>query len=151
MKESKFSVSYLHGWKGTWAGEFYKALGKDGQYILCDGFWSMDMPFKGAKELGERYYKAFEKYSVSVGATYALCQILWQAIENAGNLDGAKVRQAVLDGKFETVMGPVKYEENGVALFTSTASQWWDGKQQMVYPFEYSKWELKLAPPWNER
>lgn len=151
MKESNFNVSYMHGWKGTWAGEFYKALGKAGQYILCDGFWSMDMPFKGAKELGERYYKDFGKYSVSAGATYGLCQVLWQAIENAGTLDGAKVRQAVLDGTFETVMGPVDYDENGVAIFTSTASQWWDGKQQMVYPFEYSKWDLKLAPPWNER
>ena len=151
MRESNFSVSYMHGWKGTWAGEFYKALGKDGQYILCDGFWSMDFPYPGAKELGERYYKDFEKYSVSVGATYALCQVLWQAIEKAGTLDGAKVRQAVLDGKYETVMGPVQYDQNGVAIFTSTASQWWDGKQQMAYPFELSNWELKLAPPWNKR
>jgi branched-chain amino acid transport system substrate-binding protein len=151
MKEANFSVPYMHGWKGTWAGEFYKALGKDGQYILCDGFWSMDFPFPGAKELGERYYKDFGKYSVSAGATYALCQTLFQAIEKAGTLDGAKVRQAVLDGKFETVMGPVDYAENGVAIFTSTASQWWDGKQMTVYPFELSKWELKLAPPWNER
>ncbi|MBN2124255.1 MAG: ABC transporter substrate-binding protein, partial [Deltaproteobacteria bacterium] len=55
MKEAKFSVSYLHGWKGTWAGEFWKALGDDARYILCDGFWSMDFPFPGAKELGERY------------------------------------------------------------------------------------------------
>lgn len=151
MREANFSVSYMHGWKGTWAGEFYKALGKDGQYILCDGFWSMDFPYPGAKELGERYYKDFGKYSVSVGATYSLCQVLWQAIEKAGTLDGAKVRQAVLDGKFETVMGPVQYGPDGVAIFTSTASQWWDGKQQMVYPFELSDWELKLAPPWNKR
>lgn len=151
MKEANFSVSYMHGWKGTWAGEFYKALGKDGQYILCDGFWSEDFPYPGTKALSERYYKDFDKYSVSVGATYALCQILWQAIEKAGTLDGAKVRQAVLDGKFKTVMGPVDYAENGVAIFTSTAAQWWDGKQQMVYPFELSKWKLRLAPPWNKR
>jgi branched-chain amino acid transport system substrate-binding protein len=151
MKEADFSVSYLHGWKGTWAGEFYSALGKDGQYVLADGFWSMDFPFPGAKELGERYYKEFAKYSVSVGATYALGQVLFQAIEKAGTLDGAKVRQAVLDNDFETVMGPVKYDSNGVATFTSTASQWWDGKQMTVYPFELSNWELKLAPSWRER
>jgi branched-chain amino acid transport system substrate-binding protein len=151
MKEVNFGVSYLHGWKGTWAGEFWKALGKDAEYILCDGFWSMDFPFPGAKELGERYYKDFGKYSVSVGATYALCQILFQAIEHAGTLDGAKVRQAVLFNKFQTVMGPVKYGPNGVALFTSTASQWWDGKQMTVYPFELAKWKIRLAPPWAKR
>lgn len=151
MKENKLSVSYMHGWKGAWAGEFWMALGKDAQYIVCDGFWSMDFPFPGAKELGERYHKKFNKYSVSVGATYALAQILWQAIEKAGTLDGAKVRQAVLDNKFETVMGPVKYQPNGVANFTSTASQWWDGKQMTVYPFKWARWKLKMAPPWDQR
>ena len=151
MKENNLNVKYFHGWKGTWAGEFWKALGKDAQYILCDGFWSMDFPFPGAKELGERYYDHFKKYSVSVGALYGLCQILWQAIEKAGTLDSAKVRQAVLDNQFETVMGKVKYNKDGVAVFTSTASQWWNGKQMTVYPFEWTDYKIKLAPPWNER
>lgn len=151
MKEMNFSVSYMHGWKGTWAGEFWKALAGDAQYVLCDGFWSMDFPFEGSKELGERYYKDFGKYSVSAGATYALCQILFQAIEFAGTLDGAKVREAVLSKQFKTVMGPVEYDDNGVALFTSTAHQWWDGKQRTVYPFDLADWKTKLAPPWSER
>jgi branched-chain amino acid transport system substrate-binding protein len=151
MKENDFSVKYMHGWKGTWAGEFYQALGKDGNYILCDGFWSMDFPYPGARELGERYYDKFKKYSVSVGALYALCQILWQAIDKAGTLDSAKVRQAVLDNEFQTMMGKVKYDKNGVATFVSTASQWWDGKQMTVYPFEVTKYKIKLAPPWKER
>jgi branched-chain amino acid transport system substrate-binding protein len=151
MKEANFSVPYLHGWKGAWSGDFYNALGNDGQYVLSDGFWSMDFPYPGAKELGERYHKDFGKYSVSVGATYALCQSLFQAIEKAGTLDGAKVREAVLGHTFETMMGPVKYDPQGVAVFTSTASQWWDGKQMTVYPFDVANWELKLAPPWNER
>lgn len=151
MKVNDLSVTYMHGWKGTWAGEFWKALGKDAQYILCDGFWSMDFPYPGSKELGERYYNKFGKYSVSVGATYALCQTLFQAIEIAGTLDGAKVRQAVLSNNFNTVMGPVKYDNNGVAIFTSTASQWWNGKQEMVYPFDLAKMKTKLAPPWEDR
>ena len=151
MKEANLSVSYLHGWKGTWAGEFYQALGESARYVLCDGFWSMDFPFPGAKELGQRYYKDFGKYSVSAGATYGLCQILFKAIEIAGTLDGAKVREAVLANQFETVMGSIKYDANGVAIFTSTAHQWWDGKQRTVYPFELADWKLKLAPPWNER
>jgi branched-chain amino acid transport system substrate-binding protein len=151
MKENNLNVKYFHGWKGTWAGEFSKALGKDAQYILCDGFWSMDFPFPGAKGIGERYYDHFKKYSVSVGALYALCQVLWQAIEKAGTLDSAKVRQAVLDNEFETVNGKVKYDKDGVAIFTSTASQWWNGKQMTVYPFKWSKYKIKLAPPWNKR
>ncbi|MCU0580716.1 MAG: amino acid ABC transporter substrate-binding protein [Desulfobacterota bacterium] len=151
MKENKLNVIYFHGWKGTWAGEFWAALGKEAQYVLSDGFWSMDFPFPGARQLGERYYEKFKKYSVSIGATYGLCQILWQAIEKAGTLDSAKVRQAVLATEFQTVMGKVKYDANGVATFVSTAHQWWDGKQMTVYPFNWTKYKIKLAPPWDKR
>lgn len=151
MKENKLNVKYFHGWKGTWAGEFWGALGKDAQYVLSDGFWSMDFPYPGARQLGERYYEKFKKYSVSVGATYGLCQILWQAIEKAGTLDSAKVRKAVLDNEFQTVMGKVKYDANGVATFVSTAHQWWDGKQMTVYPFKSTKYTIKMAPPWDNR
>lgn len=151
MKENNFSVAYLHGWKGTWQGEFWTTLGKDAQYVLCDGFWSKDFPFPQARELGERYEKKFNKSSVSVGATYALAQILWQAIEKAGSVDGAKVRKAVLDGRFETVMGPVKYDANGVATFVSTGHQWINGKQELVYPFKWAKSKVKLAPSWKDR
>ena len=151
MKENKLNVKYFHGWKGTWAGEFWGALGKDAQYVLSDGFWSMDFPYPGARQLGERYYDKFKKYSVSVGATYGLCQILWQAIEKAGTLDSAKVRKAVLDNEFQTVMGKVKYDANGVATFVSTAHQWWDGKQMTVYPFKSTNYKIKMAPPWDNR
>jgi branched-chain amino acid transport system substrate-binding protein len=151
MKENKLNVKYFHGWKGTWAGEFWQALGEDAQYILCDGFWSMDFPYPGAKVLGERYFEKFDKYSVSIGAMYGLCQVLWGAIEKAGTLDSAKVRQAVLENEFETVMGKVKYDEKGVATFVSTASQWWDGKQMLVYPFDRTDWKTKVATPWDER
>ncbi len=151
MKKNNFSVGYLHGWKGTWSGNFRKELGKDAEYILCDGFWSMDFPFPGARELGERFQRRFGERSVSVGSTYALAQILWQAIEKAGTLDGKMVRKAVLNNRFETVMGPVKYQQNGVATFVSTANQWIDRKQELVYPFKWAKASVKLAPPWEER
>lgn len=59
--------------------------------------------------------------------------------------------RSVLDNKFDTVMGPVEYDDKGVAIFTSTAQQWWNGKHLTVYPFELAKWKTKLAPPWNER
>jgi branched-chain amino acid transport system substrate-binding protein len=151
MKQNDLNVGYLHGWKGSWAGNFWKELGKDAQYILCDGFWSMDFPLPGAKDLGERYRKEFGESSVSVGCTYALAQILWQAIEKAGTLDGEKVREAVVNKRFETVMGPVKYHADGVATFVSTANQWIDGKQELVYPFKWAKTTVHLAPPWTER
>ena len=151
MKKMGFSVKFFQGLKGTWAKEFYKALGKDADYIFCDGFWSEDYPFPKAKELGKRYYKEFGKHSVGAGMYYAVCQILWQAIEKAGTLDSAKVRQAVLDNEFNTVMGKVDYDEKGIALFPTACFQWWKGKQRIIYPFEYSKFKVKISPPWDRR
>jgi len=152
MKEMGVSVKYIHGWKGTWSSEFWSALGKDAQYILCDGFWSESFPYPGAKELGERYTKKFNKRSLSIGLYYALAQILWQGIEKAGSLDSAKVRQAIAGGEFKkTVMGDVKYGQDGVALCESTANQWWDGKQMLAYPFVKGAWKIRMAPPWNKR
>jgi len=152
MKENGVSVKYNHGWKGTWAHEFWKALGNDAQYIVMDGFWSEDFPYPKAKELGERYYKKYDKHSVSIGTYYALCQTFWKAIEVAGTLDSAKVKQAVLTTQFKgTVQGDVKYRPDGIALHLSTAHQWWDGKQELVYPFIKGGWKVRMAPPWDKR
>jgi branched-chain amino acid transport system substrate-binding protein len=151
MKKKNFSVKFFHGWKGTWAADFYKALGRDADYIFCDGFWSMDYPFRGASELGKRYYQEHGRYSVSAGMYYALCQILWQAIEMAETLDSRRVRQAVLYNEFNTVMGKVDYDERGIALFPSAEFQWWKGKQRIVYPIEYLKMKVKVAPTWDKR
>ena len=152
MKENGLSMKYIHGWKGTWTSEFWSALGKDAQYVMLDGFWSESYPYPGAKELGERYTKKFNKRSVSTGLYYALAQILWQAIEKAGSLDSAKVRQAIAGGEFKgTVMGDVKYDKDGLALCESTGNQWWDGKQMLAYPFVKGAWKTRLAPPWDKR
>ncbi len=152
LKEQNFSVPYMHGWKGTWTGEFHEALGPLSDYVLADGFWSMDMPNPGAKELGERYEKQFKKQSVTVGMFYANAQVLLKAIENAGSVDPKAVRDAVAGHEFKgTVQGDVKFDPAGLALITSSANQWWKGRLQLVYPPVKGGWQLKLAPPWSQR
>jgi branched-chain amino acid transport system substrate-binding protein len=153
MKEAGLNLKYLHGYKGTWSSDFSNALGKDANYILADGFWSEDYAFPGAKELGARYFKKFGKKSTSIGLYYADCQILWQAIEKAGTLDGAKVKQAVMTETFKgTTMGDVKYQPDGTAIFQCAAFQWIDGQLKTVRPLEQSKgYKVKVAPPWDKR
>jgi branched-chain amino acid transport system substrate-binding protein len=153
MKEAGLNLKYFHGYKGTWTTDFANALGKDAQYVVADGFWSEDFPYPGSKELGERYYKQFKKRSVSIGLYYAICQTLFTAIENAGTLDGAKIRQAVLTTQFKgTTMGDIKYNPDGTAIFQLGAFQWWDGQLKTIYPFDMSKgYKVKVAPPWDKR
>ena len=151
LKKDDVNVPFIYTWKGGWSAQFWKDMGKDAQYIIADGFWSMDYPFDGAKELGEKFHQKFGEYSITVGLFYGLAQVLLQAIEKAGSPDGGKVRSAVLSNQFDTVMGPVKYGQNGLATFPAVAGQWWDGKQMLIYPANYAVWKLRLAPAWDQR
>lgn len=151
IKEHQLNLRYLHGWKGFWPGEFLEALGEDADYIIHDGFWAETLPYPGARELGEKFRKAHDgRDSVSIGLPYATVQVLAQAIERAGTIDGAKVRDEVFGGKFEgTVMGDLQFDENGLAFTPSLALQWWQGKRMPVYP--KGDYQLKWMPPWDQR
>jgi branched-chain amino acid transport system substrate-binding protein len=153
MKETNTNVKYIHGYKGTWTAEFADAMGKeDAQYVMCDGFWSETYPYPGAAELGARFTKRYNKQSVSAGLFYATAQILFQAIERAGSLDDAKVRDAVINNEFKgTVMGDVKYGPDGAAGFQVGTFQWWNGRQKLVFPFIEGAWKTRIMPPWNKR
>ncbi len=51
-----------------------------------------------------------------------------------------------------TMMGDVKYNPDGTAIFPLPAFQWWQGELKTVYPFERSAgWKVKVAPPWDKR
>ncbi len=150
MKELGFSVPYFHGWKGTWTGEFQAALGADSDYILTDGFWSQSFPYPGAKELGERYEKEFNKDSVTVGAFYANAQVLFEAIHRAGSTDSKALHDAIFNQEYkDTVIGDLKFDETGFALIPSVATQWWQGRHQLIYP--NGDWTYKPAPAWDKR
>jgi len=152
IKEAKLNVKYLHGWKGTWAVEVSEALGKDANYVICDGFWSEDFPYPLCKDLGQRYTAKFNKRSVSIGAFYGTAQTLFMAIEKAKSYEKTAVRDALRNAEFKgTVMGDMKFDNIGLALFPQTANQWWEGKQMLFYPPVKGGYQLKLAPPWDQR
>jgi branched-chain amino acid transport system substrate-binding protein len=89
---------------------------------------------------------------VSIRLFYAICQTLFKAVEEAGTLDGAKVREAVLSTEFKgTVMGDIKYNPDGTAVFPLPGFQWKDGLLQRVYPFIEGASKVMVAPPWDKR
>jgi len=151
-KELDLNLKYTHGLKGAWGIEFSKAMGKDADYVLADGFWNADMPYPYCKELGQMYKKEFGKHSVFIGLFYALSQTLFEAIENAGTLDDLKVRDAVVGHEFKgTTMGTIKYQADATADVPPAAFQWWNGELKQVLPFTKSAVKVKLAPPWDKR
>jgi len=152
MKENKFGVTYFHGYKGTGQAEFAKALGKDAQYIVTDGMWSENFPYPKAQELGKRFTDKFQKQSTTAGLWYATAQTLLMAVERAGSLDSAKVRNVVVNHEFRgTTMGDVKYGPEGAATFNQTACQWIDGQLKLIFPSIKGSFKVQPAPLWDKR
>ena len=122
MKEQNFSPKFMMGWKGFWPTEYMQALGVDSDYVCHDGFWSEQLGYPGAKELGEAYKADHDGLdSVSIGLFYANVQIMAQAIEKAGSTDPAAVRDAVFGATFAgTTMGDVTYDAGA----SPTSSLW---------------------------
>jgi len=151
IKEQQLNLKYIHGWKGFWPTEFATALGKDANYLIHDGFWAETLPYPGNADLAAKFKADHNGLdSVSIGLSYANVQILAKAIEKAGTLDAAKVRDTVWNGTFTgTTMGDVTYS-NGLCLTPLLGLQWWDGARMPVWP-QVPGWQLKWMPPWDQR
>ncbi len=75
---------------------------------------------------------------------YACGQILAQAVEATGSLDNAKLRDAVLSMTFDTVMGQLRYGDDGLPVATFPVAQWQNGAPELVFPPEAKTAEAKL-------
>jgi branched-chain amino acid transport system substrate-binding protein len=151
IKEQGLNMKYIHGYKGFWPTEFYQTLGKDSNYIIHDGFWAETLPYPGCEELGQRFKDAFGMDSVNIGLYYANPYVLKQAVETAGSMESAKVRDVMFSGNFTakgTTMGDLKFDKNGLHLTPCLALQWMEGKRLPVNPKVY---DLKWVPPWDQR
>lgn len=124
-----------------------EALSQIKQFQPC-----LEMAFVSI-ELGTRYANEFGKHSVSIGLFYSLYQILWEAIETAGSLDSAKIKEAVLKHEFKgTVLGDIKYNpENNTAVHLLRAFQWNKGYQEVAFPSIEGGWKVQPVKPWNKR
>jgi ABC-type branched-subunit amino acid transport system substrate-binding protein len=158
LKEAGWAPKYMFGYKGFWPVEFQKALGPDSDYIGHDGFWSESLPFPGAKELGAAFSATHDgATSVSVGLPYATATILLQAIEAAGSLDPAAVRDQVFGHTFkDTVMGEIAYggiypDNPGIAHIPFVSLQWIGGQRVVVGPPQYATAKTQLFKAWEER
>ena len=151
IKENGLNLKYIHGYKGFWPPEFYGALGADSDYIIHDGFWAETLPYPMCAELGQRFKDTFGMDSVNIGLYYANPQVLAQAIEKAGSIDGAKVRDVIFSGTFVatgTTMGDLDFNAKGLHLTPCLALQWMNGQRKPIIP---PVDKLEWAPPWDAR
>jgi len=87
-----------------------------------------------------------------VGPSYACIQILADAITRAGALDRDKIRDAIAATNTTTVVGPVRFRQDGTGDVKVFFQQWLKGKQELVWPKEFATAPFGYpAPPFNQR
>ena len=103
--------------------------------VMGAGAWNPKVPYPGAKDFWDRM-TAFS----GAGGTdwygnafcYSAVQVLQQAIEKTGTLDRKKVRDAMARETFDTVIGPVRFENQFNIQSPGEVGQWQNGSFEVV-------------------
>jgi len=125
--------------KGGEPAEWWKANGQAAQGTCVTGYWHPSLGYPGAKDLRQRFEKETGlPYSQHIADTYAICQILLDAIRRAGSLDPKEINGAISETNKTFVVGPVKFKRGGpdgnTCGLSSVVLQWQNGETQIVYP-----------------
>jgi branched-chain amino acid transport system substrate-binding protein len=132
--------------------EFTDAVGPLSENVTSAAWWHPAAKYKGDDvfKSGENYTKLFiEKYKSDPDFTTAggsvIGVVLQMAIEKAGTLDRAKVREVLASSKFETFFGPIAFNSVGQATsYTPPIFQIRGQKSFVVHPPEIASGELQL-------
>ena len=155
MKELDYTPKALLLWRGAGASAWPKNLGKDGDYACYMTNWDYNFGYPGSKELVAAFKaKAGRLPACSVGYGYSVVQVVANAIERAGTLDRAKIRDAIAStNNLMTVQGPVKkFREDGVGICPPAIMQWQKGVSQVVYHEEFITAPFVYPmPKWSAR
>jgi branched-chain amino acid transport system substrate-binding protein len=132
-RASSFNPKVFYTAIGT-AFPMYKQLfGPDIEGVMGTGGWNPDAP--GSKDYFKRHVAETgqEPDRWASPITYASLQMLQQAIERVGKIDRAAVIEELQTGTFETIVGPIKLQDN---LYTETwyVGQWQGGEFYGIAP-----------------
>jgi len=155
IRELDYNPGAVVFWRGASTALWAANLMATGDYALFVSNWSWNFGYPGCKELVDIYRAAEGKLpTVTVGNGYAIVQIIADAIERAGSLDPAKIRDAIASTKdLMTVQGLIKeFRADGVGVCPSAVMQWQNQITQVVYHELYVSAPLIYpAPKWSER
>jgi branched-chain amino acid transport system substrate-binding protein len=143
---------------GVPSEDFRKALGADADYAYGMTAWlpsanNKDKWFGDAAQFASAYKEKYgydPDYHAASGA--ADVEAFAQAIEDAGDTDPAKVRDAIAKLGFDSLYGKIAFGENGQIDLPQTVIQVQDGKVVDVYGANGVIQQPKYPmPAWNER
>ncbi len=142
---------------GVPTADFRSSLGNDANDAYGMTTWLPDEHltdrwFGNAAEFAKTYNDKFgaePDYHAASGAadveTYAV------ALEKAGSLDPAKVRDAIASVSFDSLYAHVKYGDNGQIVLPQIVIQIQDGAVVPVYTSDFLSKPKYPTPAWNDR
>jgi branched-chain amino acid transport system substrate-binding protein len=141
--------------------DFISALGKDANYVYDGSQWTAQVKYTPSFYLSVAEYTAAykKKYGGSddpdyhVAESTAACLAFQKALENAGSLDPAKVRDALAALDVMTFFGQIKFDSRGVNTFKPmVVEQIQGGKHYTVFPADVANGKPSYpAPAWEQR
>ncbi|TIS56604.1 MAG: amino acid ABC transporter substrate-binding protein [Mesorhizobium sp.] len=143
---------------GVPSEDFRKALGADAEYAFGMAAWLPSADLKdrwfGDAAAFAKDYKAKFGYDPDYHAASGVADVeaLAQAIENAGDTDPAKVRDALANLKLDSLYGPLAFGENGQIDLPQTVIQVQGDAIAPIYGAKGFVGKPKYPmPAWNAR
>jgi len=130
-----------------------EAMGTTGDYVTIFPGWHHEATFEGVAELNAAFEAEYGRPAdILTGPGYSCVQIVAAAIETAGTLEPAAVRDAIAATDLDTVIGHVTFNEDGTGNVLDPMVQWQNGETHIVWPEEQASAEFVYpAPPFAER
>ena len=108
--------------------------------LTVDIHWSPDYPFKSALtgETGRQITDAWDKetgkqWTQIIGFKYGGMELAIDVLKRAQSIDKEKILEAIARTDLETIIGPIKYNEQHYCLTPIVTGQWVKGKN---WPWE---------------
>lgn len=148
MDATGYKPKLLQFSRGAQVQQFADSLGALSDGVMHFSYWSPDLPYPGAAELGRRYQEsAGQSIGQIVGPEYAAAQILFAAISRAGTRDATAIRDAIAATNDTFVCGPVKFAEDHTSVEPSLQFQWNGGNAVIVWTEDVANGELLFPLP----
>lgn len=131
-----------------------KGAGKNAEYTISVTQWLLTVPWAGSKEFDAEYFKRYNIHPTHHGMfAYETLQVAARAINDAGSLDRAKIRNTVQKLNLSmTPFGPVKFDANGQNQHPVMVTQVQGGQYRIVYPPSVADAKAVVpTPKWSER
>ncbi len=119
--------------------------------IMGAGVWNPNVDIEGAQEYFDRHVEMHgtEPDRWASAACYSTGQVLQQAVEAAGTLDPAAVKEAMDTEEFDTILGTFSFEDQFNPVYPGQVGQWQNGEFEIVsFAEDRTAEPIFPKPPW---